>query len=312
MEIEIIAEDLQFPEGPVVCDDGTVIVVEYRRQQITRVCPNGSKQVVAKVDGGPNGLAFGPDGALYCCNNGGARWVQRPGRPGYVPAGAPDDYNGGWIERIDLATGKVERLYDSCDGIPLAGPNDIAFDTDGSFWFTDNGKDMGTHELHGGLYYAKPDGSSITRIVHGLALNGVGLSPDGTRVFAADTPRRLMMEFPASAKDGKGDGPIPATLGHGIFSGRVVTSFPNLELLDSLAIEADGTIAQAKVVEGTGIARINPDTGESSLVEFPDRLPTNIAFGGADMRDAYVTLSASGRLAKTRWPAPGMRLPFNG
>ena len=96
-----------------------------------------------------------------------------------------------------------------------------------------------------------------------------------------------------------------------MFCVNVISSFPNRQMLDSLAIEADGTVAVGKVAEGSGIARIDPATGESALVEFPDRLPTNIAFGGADMRDAYVTLSSTGRLARTRWQAPGMRLPFN-
>ena len=39
---------------------------------------------------------------------------------------------------------------------------------------------------------------------------------------------------------------------------------------------------------------------------------TNIAFGGGDMRTAYITLSQSGRLAKARWNEPGLRLNFNG
>ena len=313
MDIEIVADDLQFPEGPVVCEDGSVIVVELRRQQVTRIRKDGSKHAVANVAGAPNGLAVGPDGALYCCNSGGAVWQQRPGRPGWVPGGAPTDYTNGWIDRIDIATGKAERIYEACDGIALAGPNDLVFDGSGGFWFTDNGKDLGRHELHGGLFYAAADGSSITRVVHGLFLNGVGLSPDGQTVFAAETPRRLIFSFPASGKDARAeDGArIPATVGHGIFSGTVVASFPDRQMLDSLAIEADGMIAVGKVAEGSGIARIDPQTGQSQLVEFPDRLPTNIAFGGADMRDAYVTLSATGRLARARWPAPGLRLPFN-
>jgi len=311
MSVTIIGEDLQFPEGPVVCEDGSVLVVELRRQQVTRIRKDGSKEVVARVEGAPNGLAVGPDGALYCCNSGGAKWIQRVGRSGWVPAGAPDDYANGWIDRIDIATGKAERLYESCDGIPLAGPNDLVFDEDGGFWFTDNGKDLGTEERHGGLYYASADGSAITRVVYGLYLNGVGLSPDGATVYAAETPRRALFAFPAEARHGEGEGAIPASHGHGVFCGELIASFPGREMLDSLAIEADGTIAVGKVAEGSGIARIDPESGAHTLVEFPDRLPTNIAFGGPDMRDAYVTLSASGCLAHTRWPAPGLRLPFN-
>ena len=52
----------------------------------------------------------------------------------------PVDYSGGRIEGVDLTTGEVEVLYKECDGIPLKGPNDIVFDRQGGFWFTDHGK----------------------------------------------------------------------------------------------------------------------------------------------------------------------------
>jgi gluconolactonase len=40
-------------------------------------------------------------------------------------------------------------------------------------------------------------------------------------------------------------------------------------------------------------------------------MPTNICFGGADMRDAWITGGAGGTLIKARWPRPGARLAFN-
>jgi gluconolactonase len=312
-EIEIIADDLQFPEGPVVCDDGSILVVEIRRRQITRIRKDGRKQAVASVEGGPNGAAFGPDGALWVCNNGGFAWARRPGTDNIIPAGTPPDYQHGWIERIDTATGKAERVYEGCDGVPLSAPNDIVFDSSGGFWFTDQSRDMGRYALHGGLYYARADGGSIRRMVYALGLNGVGLSPDGATVYAAETQRRVILAFPAVREsDATAQGAIPAVLGHGPSTGRLVASFPGRQLLDSLAIEGDGTIAQATVGEAPGIARVDPPSGRVTLAPMPDRLPTNIAFGGQDLRDAYVTLSESGRLARIRWPAPGLRLAFGG
>jgi len=49
------------------------------------------------------------------------------------------------------------------------------------------------------------------------------------------------------------------------------------------------------------------------LVEFvatDDIFTTNIAFGGDDMMDAYICLSGSGRLVKTRWARPGLKLQY--
>lgn len=300
---EIMAENLAFPEGPVACDDGSVIVVECRTRSITRIRADGGRHVIARIDGAPNGLAVGPDGALYCCNNGGFAWHPYTGPETNFPTGTPADYRSGSIDRINVSTGKVERLYDRCDGVPLAGPNDIVFDSEGGFWFTDLGKDLGEHERHGGLYYAKADGSSIRCIVHGLGLNGVGLSPDGTKVYAAASFTRWLLEFDAGSKE--------KIAGHALQAGRIVADFPRRRFLDSLGMEADGTIAVAGLFDEPGIYRVDPATGAQRAVPFPDVMPTNIAFGGADMRTAYVTLTTTNRLVRLRWDAPGLRLPFN-
>lgn len=71
-----ITDGLLFPEGPIAMPDGTVLVVEIARGTLTRVSPDGRKEIVAETGGGPNGAAIGPDGRCYVCNNGGSggRW----------------------------------------------------------------------------------------------------------------------------------------------------------------------------------------------------------------------------------------------
>src|SRR3954466_14152053 len=66
-----VATGLQFPEGPVAMPDGTVLCVELKRGTVDRVHPDGTVEVVASPGGSPNGLAIGPDGAVYVCNSGG-------------------------------------------------------------------------------------------------------------------------------------------------------------------------------------------------------------------------------------------------
>ena len=130
MKIREIASGLQFPEGPVALDDGSVLLVEIARGTLSRVTPDGRITVVADLGGGPNGAAIGPDGAVYVCNNGGFRWhTEADGT--HRPVGQAEDYSGGRIERVDLATGRSERLYEAVDGLGLRGPNDIVFDAHG-------------------------------------------------------------------------------------------------------------------------------------------------------------------------------------
>src|SRR6185295_17164584 len=125
-ELREITTGLQFPEGPIAMPDGSVLLVEIKRGTLSRVAPDGTISVVAATGGGPNGAAVGPDGRVYICNNGGFEWHEFGDMtfPGLQPA----NYSGGRIQRVDLATGKVEDLYTECDGRPLRGPNDLVFD----------------------------------------------------------------------------------------------------------------------------------------------------------------------------------------
>jgi gluconolactonase len=299
MEIEVLASGLGFPEGPVVYPDGSVVLVEIKRGTLTRIW-NGRTEVIATPGGGPNGAARGPDGALYVCNNGGFEWHENQGLT--VPGHAPHDWSGGRVERIDPATGKVERLFDTVDGNPLKGPNDLVFAADGSFYFTDHGKSYPRHRDYGGFFHARPDGSHVCEIVHGqTSPNGIGLSPDGSVVYMADTMTGRLWAYDM-------DGAEAVKPASPLNPGRVVASLPGWQLLDSLAVEAGGKVCVATIING-GITTFDPDGGVEHT-PFPDPLVTNIAFGGDDMRDAYITLSGTGQLIKVRWPRPGLKLHF--
>src|ERR1700756_1934609 len=119
MEPRTLTDRLEFPEGPVALADGSVLLVEIFAGTLARVSRDGSKTIVARPRGGPNGAAIGPDGKCYICNNGGFRWHAEGSRR--RPILQADDYSGGRIERIDLATGTVERLYRAAGEGPLRG-----------------------------------------------------------------------------------------------------------------------------------------------------------------------------------------------
>src|SRR4051794_34981980 len=135
MEFRTITEGLEFPEGPVALADGSVLLVEIAAGALTRVAPDGTKTVVARTGGGPNGAAIGPDGKCYVCNNGGFEWHREAGR--IRPLVQAKDYSGGRLERVGLKTGAVGGLYRSCGEIALKGPNDPVIDARGGLYFTD-------------------------------------------------------------------------------------------------------------------------------------------------------------------------------
>jgi gluconolactonase len=303
VDFQVVAEGLQFPEGPVAQADGSVLVVEIRRQTLTRVAPDGTLTVVAELGGGPNGAAIGPDGAVYVCNNGGFEWHEADGI--LVPGHQPHDYVSGSIQRVDLASGEVSTLYDRCDGAGLRGPNDLVFDRTGGFWFSDHGKSTAEHRDHGALYYARPDGSRIVRARAPLtAPNGVGLSPDEAVLYMADTTTGRLWAFDLEAPGRLAPPPTPW------LPGRVIATLPGFQLLDSLKVEAGGKVCVGTIING-GVSVFDPD-GSVEHVPLPELAITNLCFGGDDLRDVWLTASASGRLYKGRWPRPGLKLNYNG
>jgi gluconolactonase len=285
LEFELVVDGLAFPEGPVVMPDGSVIVVELMGGRISR-CWNGKRETVAETGGGPNGAALGPDGALYVCNSGA---LDRD-------AGGHKAGDQGRIERVDLATGRVERLYEACGGFPLSAPNDLVLDGQGGLWFTDMGKNLARTRDISGLYHCRTDGSGIREVHYGaISYNGVGLSPDGATVYVADTFTARVYAFPSAPADR-----VRPTL---------VATVPGNLGLDSLAVTAAGNVCVGTIRQG-GLATVTP-AGAVSYVAVPSEpYVTNIAFGGDDMRSAYITLSTTGRLVRARWPEPGLKLKF--
>lgn len=308
-ELTEITSGLRFPEGPIAMPDGSVILVEMLGTRLTRVAPDGTKQTIADIAGGPNGAAIGPDGALYLCNNGGCFTPVDLGGMLLPGPHDPSTYIGGRIERVDLSSGAVTELYSECDGWPLRAPNDLVFDNDGGFWFTDHGIRDGaarTSDLTS-IYYAKADGSYISEQVHPTeAPNGIGLSPDGSTLYWAETFTgrvfRRSIESPGVLA------PVPP------FDSTVcLAGLPGL----STARLAGRRWRRQRLRGDIGERRYHHRlAGRASTTHIPtgDLLTTNICFGDRDgsgeYRDAYITASATGKLLHMRWPNRGLRLNY--
>jgi gluconolactonase len=305
--IRVTTEGLEFPEGPVVMPDGSVILVEIMGQRLTRVHPDGRKETVADLQGGPNGAAMGPDGKIYVCNNGGFGWTKIGNEwiPGPIK---PSDYFGGKIQRVDIKSGKVETVYERCGDNPLNGPNDIVFDRQGGFWFTDPGKRRGRAADAGAVFYCKPNDGGIVEAVFPMERpNGIGLSPDEKTLYVVETTTGRCWAFNLAAP---GEiTPPPPEQRYRRDKGRVICGLGGYQMCDSLGLEANGNVCVATLIKGA-ISVIAPDGKLVEQIDTGDSMTTNIAFGGPELKTAYITLSGKGQLIQMDWPRPGLPLNF--
>lgn len=340
-KFELVVADLGYPEGPVYEPDGSILLVEIKAERLARVKPDGTVETVAKIKGGPNGAAFGPDGHVYIANSGGFDWLEVPLGKQTISIGTtqPKNYEGGRIERVNLQTGELETLHRSCskgsdnvgfgardpkpvnfpEPVGLRGPDDLVFDKTGGYWISDFGKQRPRDADVTGIFYVDADSNSISEAVFPLAApNGIALSPAEDRVYAALTYSRQVLYWEL---DGPGRiKPNPATMdGSYLLSAKL----PGQAILDSIAVDEDGNVYVATMLpEGNtpmsngGITVISADGKSMDFMQINIQgefapLPSNLCFGGPDRKTMYVTCGASGLLVKAQVHVPGLALNFN-
>ena len=299
-DIRTIATGLRFPEGPVAMPDGSVVLVEIERQTVTRVKPDGSTEVVAHTGGGPNGLAVGPDGAFYVCNNGGFMW--RTEMNLLRPAGPASDYTGGRIERVDPKTGAVTVLYDRCGPHSCLGRT-ISCSTASAGFISP------TSARHA---RATATGAALLRAGRRLEDHrGRASDPDAERHRAVSgrqdalrrrNRNRAALGIRRGGTRGPGQGTIPFA------ARRAVDGWPRrVPTLRQPGGRQCGNVCVATLVNGS-VSVVAPGGGLIRQLAMPDMFCTNICFGGPDLRTAYLTLSGTGALVAMTWPDPGLRL----
>lgn len=341
-EFELVAEGLGYPESPKYLPDGSILLVDIKNECLSRINPDGSQEVVAQLNGGPNGLALGPDGKAWIANNGGFNWevLSLPnGQSINFGTTQPDDYKGGWIESVDMATGQAKTQYHSCskglnmagfgqrkpelydlpETIGLRGPDDLVFDKQGGLWISDWGKQRPREVDVTGIYYANSEGSDICEAFFPLQFpNGIALSPAEDRLYTALTFSRKVIFWEL---DGPGKiKPNPATMDG---SHLLTAKLPGQANLDSMTVDEDGNVYVSimlpdgiAAMSNGGIAVISPDGKSVDFMEINIEgryapMPSALCFGGSDRKTMYVTCGAAGLLLKCQVHVPGHPLNFN-
>jgi len=259
------------PEGPAFDERGRLHFVNWLSSSVMRLDADGVAREWVNTGGIPAGLAFHRDGTLYVADEG-------------------KDIHG--VLKVSRE-GAVTPFVQTYGGQPLNGANDLVFDASGVLYFSDPWGSSAERPI-GGFYRAFPNGR-LERIDAGLAFpNGVAINADGSAVFLAETYRNRVLRYEIRPDGTVGPRTVFTTL-----SGRPGP--------DGMAFDAEGLLYVAHFGEGR-VDVVGPDGRVVDAIDVPGRQPTNVAFGGDDLRLLVITEVETRSLYGVRLKTPGQRL----
>jgi gluconolactonase len=262
-----IQPDHSLLEGPSFDRDGNLWCVDIAFGRVFRISPAGDWTVVADYDGEPNGLKIHRDGRIFIA-----------------------DYKNG-IMVLDPATGRVEPYVQRVRLERLKAVNDLVFASNGDLYFTDQGL-TGWHDPSGRVFRVRANGEIDCLLDNVPSPNGLVLDLAETTLYVAVTRANAVWRLPLMA-----DGSVAKV---GTFIQLSGGGGP-----DGLALDADGNLAVAHI--GIGSIWLFSKAGEPirRIRSCAGRHTTNIAYGGPDRRDMFITESETGAILKARLETPG-------
>jgi gluconolactonase len=164
-----------------------------------------------------------------------------------------------------------------------------------------DGSVLVTEIAAGTLARVSPDGN-IERIAF---LDGIALSPDGSRLYVAETQVGRIWYW-----DLEGPGKIASNADGEFHPGKLLYGAPGYALFDSMKVDGEGWVCQATLIDG-GVMQISPDGQRVEILPLSDPMITNLCFGGPDYRTAFITCPGTGYLIAVDWQRAGGRLAFS-
>jgi gluconolactonase len=294
-----LAVGIERPEDVVVGRDGRVFAAEHQCA-VAEILPDGGFRRLGPAGGAPNGINMDAQGRIVIANFG--IYDRQPGP----------------LQRFDPATGEHETLLTEVGGRRLTSSNYPVIDSAGNIWCA-NSTDAETWPQaldgrpDGFLYVLRPDGSSAI-VAAGLKFpNGTALSADERWLYCAQTTGAdvLRFEILEGAQLGPGEryGPVLGTLMPGTPDPHSLPPDPSdLGYTDGIGFDAEGNLwvclpAANKVVAITPtlemVVVVHDPSGETV------NHPTNVTWGGPDLRDLYIGSIRADYVLHARSPVPG-------
>jgi len=253
-EAELIADGFQFTEGPYWRpEEGDLIFSDIPANRVYRWTPDGDTTVFLEPSGHSNGITADTQGRILLAQH------------------------DGQVARL-TENGDVDPLATEYDGQRLNSPNDLDVRSDGSIYFTDPpyGVSEEDRELDfSGVYRLHPDGTLDLLTREFERPNGICFSPDESRLYVNDSQENLIRVYDV-AEDGS------------IANGRLFAApeDPDAEgSTDGMKVDTEGNLY---TTGPGGVWIYSPDGALIDRLSVPEA-PTNLAFGGPDMRTLYIT-----------------------
>jgi len=170
----------------------------------------------------------------------------------------------------------IDSIIADRTGTPLLHPNDIALDGHGGFYLTDPGSGE-SDRLDGRILYVNSDRIVVLGADGFCFPNGLVVRADGRALYLDDGCHGQLYLLPILA---------PGRLGQRVLLAVIPDSGGSG--LDGMTLDAAGRLYVAHY----GAARVEVfDSAGQWLTAYPagNRLASNVAFGGRDLADLYVT-----------------------
>lgn len=268
-EIEKVRDGFAFTEGPAWDPKGVLYFTDIPNATIVRLAADGTFSSLTEDSNFANGLIVAADGRLLVCEM------------------------GGQIVAYDTASGDKTVIASEYQGRRFNAPNDLVNDEAGGIYFTDP-LFRAPEPLPQGVqavYYVDRSGT-VSRLTGDLpAPNGVGLSPDGKRLYVIPSRQAEMLAYDVLEPGKIGEPRVFCTLKQPV--GQSGTGG------DGMAVDVEGNVY---LTSNLGIQIFSDGGKPRGIVMFPEQ-PANVTFGDADRKTMYVTARTG--LYRVRMPIAG-------